>query len=157
MRKYFVAIAMTALAEAAFVVGASAQDARFAVVHVSNETRSEMSFYHTWVWHSGRVERGWSLIKIGPGQTRTVHYSYDGPDRKSPDLIVVFDSDRNSGARWEKVKLARAASIDFHDRGTGFTYALRYDNDRQEFASLRPTNGGSVTVLDRNAAPPRLN
>jgi hypothetical protein len=160
MRNYLIAFATIALAHGVFVDRTVAQDARYAVVHVSNETNSEMSFYHRWVWHSGtsreRVHSDWRLVKIAPGATRTVHYNYDGPHKNSPDLIVVFDSDRNGGAHWEKVKLMRAASPDFRDKRSGFTYVLRYDNDRREFASLRPTNGGNVTVLDRRAVPPRV-
>jgi hypothetical protein len=163
MRKHFgaiVAVVAVALAGVAFVNPATARDARYAVVHIANETNAEMSFYRTWVWHPGtsreRVQISWKLSKIPPGETRTVHYNYDGPDRQSPELIVVFDSDRNRGAHWEKVKLARGAAADFNDKRSGFTYVLRYDNDRREFASLRPTNGGSVTVLDRNATPPRI-
>ncbi len=114
-----------------------------------------MSFYRTWVWNSGKVQIDWRLTRIPPGRTYTVYFEYEGAGQHSPDLIVVFDSDRNGGAHWEKVKLARAAVPDFKDRSRGFNYALVYDNARREFASLRATNGGIVTVLDRKAAPPR--
>ena len=156
MKKYLIAFATIALADGVFVNRTDAQDARYAVVHVSNETTSEMTFYHRWVWHSGTPQSNWRRLKIAPGETRTVHYTYDGAGKQSPDLIVVFDSDRNRGAHWEKVKLTRAASPDFRDKSRGFTYVLRYDNDRQEFASLQPKNGGRVTVLDRKAVPPKV-
>ena len=158
MRKHLVAFAAVALFGALLPASARA-DARYGVVHITNRTNGEMSFYRKWVWNEGtnreRVQIDWRLTKIPAGATYTVHYTYDGANRKSPDLVVVFDSDRNSGAHWEKVKLARGASEDFRDMRSGFTYALEYDNDRREFASLRAKNGGTVTILDRRSAPPR--
>ena len=133
-------------------------DARYAVVHITNNTYSDMSFYRRWVWNYGkpneRVQIDWRMTKIPPGATYTVHFAYDGAHSRSPDLIVVFDSDRNNGTHWEMVKLLRGASEDYRDRNSGFTYALEFDNDRREYASLRARNGGSVTILDRRASRP---
>jgi hypothetical protein len=140
------------------VPGAVTADDRFAVVRITNNTSSTMSFYRTWVWNYGtgqeRVHLDWRLTRIPPGHTSTVYYTYQDQAKRSPDLIVVFDSDRNQGAHWEKVKLARGAAADYSDGRSGFAYALEYDNARREFASLRPKNGGTVTVLDRRASPP---
>jgi hypothetical protein len=153
-------VALAAVAAIAVVLPASAQaDARDGVVHIVNNTNSVMSFYRQWVWNYGesgeRVQIAWKLTKIPAGATLTVHHTYPDAARQSPELIVVFDCDRNNGAHWTTVKLARGASANFRDRRSGFTYVLEYDDDRREFASLRASNGGTVTVLERESAPPR--
>src|SRR5262245_30275336 len=116
--------------------GAARADDRFAVVHVTNNTKTPMSFYRKWVWNYGtkdeKVVRDWRVSTIEPGKTRTVYFSYDGKEKKSPDLIVVFDSDRNKGSHWEMVKLARGASPDYKDVTAGFTYTLEYDGKSKE-------------------------
>ena len=158
MKKYVMAFA-AAVMLGAMLPNTAVADARYAVVHITNNTAGDMSFYRKWVWNPGkpneRVQIDWRLTRIPAGQTYTVHFTYDGAGRHSPDLIVVFDSDRNGGAHWEMVKLGRGASADFRDRSSGFTYALEYDNARKEFASLRAKNGGTVTIMDRRATPPR--
>lgn len=153
---------LTSLTTAAAALIASAgtahADDRFAVVHVTNNTDKDMSFYRTWVWNPGspqqQVEVSWRMTKIPPGKTMTVQYQYQAAAKRSPELIVVYDSDRNDGAHWEMVKLARDGSPDFRDRRAGYHYTLDYENNRKEFASLRARNGGRVEILDRNATRP---
>jgi len=153
---------LTGLAAAVVALSASPgtahADDRYAVVQITNNTNSHMSLYRKWVWNFGapqeRTQLDWRVTKIPPGETMTLHHSYQGAAESSPDLIVVFDSDRNNGAHWEMVKLARKGSPDFRDRRSGFHYSLEYDNNRREFGSLRPKNGGRVEILDRKAARP---
>jgi len=132
---------------------------RFAVAHITNDTDATLTFYRRWVWNYGtpkqRVEIDWRVTRIPPGKTLHLHYQYDGKRQVSPDLIVVYDADRNKGALWEMVKLDRGASPDFRDRRTGFAYTLKYDNRRKEYASLVPRNGGKVTILDRKTRRPK--
>jgi hypothetical protein len=129
--------------------------ARFAVVTIRNNTNTDMSFYRKWVWSFGtpqaKTHLDWRITKIPPGKSFTVKYTYQGKETVSPDLIVVFDSDRNNGAHWEMVKLARAADTDQID---GFIYALEYDGQQKEYASLNPKNRGTVTVIDRRTTRP---
>ena len=76
----------------------------------------------------------------------------------SPETLRCLARGRalfNQGAHWEKVKLARAASPDYKDKNAGYRYALEYDNNRKEYASLKAKNGGKVTVLDRKATRPQ--
>ena len=134
---------------------------RFAVVHIKNSTKSSMSVYRTWVWNYGKstakTQISWRVNKIQPGRTITLRYTYQSAAAKSPDLIVVFDSDRNKGSHWQKVKLTKAQSRDYKDSRQGFRYELTYDSARREYGSLRPRNGGKVTVLDRKMPrPPRV-
>jgi len=143
----------------ASLAGAARADDRFAVVHVTNNTKTDMSFYRKWVWNYGtkeeKVARDWRVTTIPAGKTYTVHWSYDGKDTSSPDLIVVFDSDREKGVHWEMVKLTRGRSPDYKDKTTGYTYVLDYDGKSKEFASLKPKNGGKVEILDRKAKRPK--
>lgn len=128
---------------------------RFAVVTIRNDTSTDMSFFRKWVWNQGtakeKVHLDWRLTKIPPGKSYTVKYTYQGKEKVSPDLVVVFDSDRNKGAHWQMVKLARAADT---DAVGGFLYALEFDGKQKEFASLVPKNKGKVDVLDRKATRP---
>jgi hypothetical protein len=131
---------------------------RYAVVHVANHTDSDMSFYRRWngsrETSQENAQIDWEMAVIPPGQTGTVYFPYDGTTKHSPDLTVVFDSDRDDGEHWQMVRLAPGASADYKDGLSGFTYALEYDNDRLEYASLRAKNGGAVTVLDLWASRP---
>lgn len=153
-----VAMTAVALSGSLFPNPVTAQDVRYAVVHITNDTEMQMPFYFRWVWHEGtnreRVQVDWRLTTIPVGATYTVHHDYDGVGTQSPDLIVVFDADSNRGAHWEKVKLTPGSSSDYKNRRLGFRYAWEYDGVRREYASFRPKNGGTVTILDRRSAPP---
>lgn len=136
-------------------VSAKQGQERFAVATIRNNTNGGMTFYRKWVWNHGKsnekVQIDWRVTVIPPGKSYAVHYTYQDAAKSSPDLIVVFDSDRNAGAHWQMVKLARAAST---DKTGGFVYALELDPGQKEFASLNAKNKGTVTVLDRKTTRP---